>query len=338
MRFSLFAIGASAAALAPRETYGTWNVHVKSPVCHVTYGCRQIFDIDGKGDSATGRPDILFAGCALGGGCTVDVDQWGGTTYSLINRVNEPEGYLTVTQIYWDATNEYRASGSVPFTGDAAVSHTSLRDIINAYDALRNAGAEVKIIEIAPLNGLEVDRMSHIARVINSGFKTELEAYLRSLETSKVRTLNNVMEFMRSHADVELPKAIQAMRDFGQRQAIDYCLKQYGVDAILSPADSEIDDYYTAVGKKHLSDSITLLSILMPAPLYCCTGYPMTSLPLSYLDFNCRPLGIRALASKYQEGTLIQLISAWTSLFGKRRQVPACLRGYPEEQGHDEVE
>ncbi|KAI0442807.1 hypothetical protein F4803DRAFT_550826 [Xylaria telfairii] len=116
--FALYAVGASAAAIAARENYGTWNVHVKSPVCHVIYGCTQIFDIDGKGDPATGRPDILFAGCALGAGCTVDIDQWGGTKYSLIHRVNEPEeGQLTVTQIFWDAKNEYRASGTVPFTG-----------------------------------------------------------------------------------------------------------------------------------------------------------------------------------------------------------------------------
>ncbi|KAI0115628.1 hypothetical protein GGR51DRAFT_556066 [Nemania sp. FL0031] len=137
MRFSLhalalYAAGASAAALAPRENYGTWNVHVKSPVCHVIYGCRQIFDIDGKGDAATGRPTILFAGCALGGGCTVDVDQWGGTTYSLINRVNEPEGQLTVTQIFWDATNEYRASGSVPFTGDAGEYQITITSLTSA--------------------------------------------------------------------------------------------------------------------------------------------------------------------------------------------------------------
>jgi hypothetical protein len=40
------------------------------------------------------------------------------------------------------------------------------------------------------------------------------------------------------------------MRDFGQRQAIDQCLEQYGVDVILGPADGEIDDYYSATGRK----------------------------------------------------------------------------------------
>ncbi|RWA09801.1 hypothetical protein EKO27_g5281 [Xylaria grammica] len=118
---ALFAVSASAAALAPRENYGTWNVHVKEPVCHVTYGCRQTFDIDGKGGNPEGRPSILFAGCALGAGCTVDIGSPDGAlAYSLIHRVDEPEkGQLTVTQFYWDETNEYSASGTTAFTGDA---------------------------------------------------------------------------------------------------------------------------------------------------------------------------------------------------------------------------
>ncbi|KAI1368526.1 putative glutamyl-tRNA amidotransferase subunit A [Xylaria arbuscula] len=216
-----------------------------------------------------------------------------------------------------------------------AVSNTEIQkqqesDILVAYNTLRHNGAVVKDVEIASLNGLEVDGMSHIARTINSGFKREFEEYLQGLEISKVRTLDDVMQFMRDHADVELPKespnmtrlenaaaiqlspierseAIQAMRDFGQNQAIEQCLKQYEVDVILGPADSEIDDYYTAA------------------------GYPMAALPLSYHSFNGRPFGICALASKHQEGTLIQLMSAWKVLFGKRRQAPNCLRGYPEE-------
>ncbi|KAI3336488.1 putative glutamyl-tRNA amidotransferase subunit A [Xylariaceae sp. AK1471] len=204
------------------------------------------------------------------------------------------------------------------------------RDILAAYDALRSAGAEVKDVEIASLDGLEANGLSQIARVMNSGFKKDFEAYLESLEVSKVRTLDEVIQFMRDHAEVEMPKespnmtrlegaakfklseterrrAIEAMRDFGQRQAIDLCLEQYGVDVIIGPADSKIGDYYTAA------------------------GYPMAVLPLTYLDFNQRPFGVCALASKYQEGTLIHLMSAWAALFNKSRRVPTCLRGYPED-------
>lgn len=46
--------------------------------------------------------------------------------------------------------------------------------------------------------------------------------------------------------------ALDDMRDFGRRRAIDKCLQYYGVDIILGPADSELDDFYTAAGKQTL--------------------------------------------------------------------------------------
>jgi hypothetical protein len=68
----------------------------------------------------------------VGAGCSVDIDQWGGIKYSLINRVNEPEGQLTVTQIFWDETKEYRASGSVPFTGEAGEYKITITNLTSA--------------------------------------------------------------------------------------------------------------------------------------------------------------------------------------------------------------
>ncbi|KAI8947036.1 hypothetical protein F4801DRAFT_582805 [Xylaria longipes] len=100
--FALYAVGASTAAFAPRE----WSV----PSSLIS---TQTFDIDGKGDPATGRPDILFAG-------------------GQAARVNEPEGELTVTQIFWDETNEYRASGSVPFTGEAGEYKITINNLTSA--------------------------------------------------------------------------------------------------------------------------------------------------------------------------------------------------------------
>ncbi|KAI0423691.1 putative glutamyl-tRNA amidotransferase subunit A [Xylaria sp. FL1042] len=154
------------------------------------------------------------------------------------------------------------------------------RNILNAYETLRKAGAYVKNVEIAPLSGLEVDGMNLIARAMNSGFKPEFEAYLQNLEVSKVRTLDDVVHFMRDHADLELPKESPNLVRLENTacQAIDHCLEQHGVDVILGPADSEIDDYYTAAG------------------------------------------------------TLVQLMSAWETLFGERRRIPTCPMDHPKSE------
>jgi amidase len=49
------------------------------------------------------------------------------------------------------------------------------------------------------------------------------------------------------------------------------------------------------------------------------TGYPVASLPLSYLEYNGRPFGLAAIAPANQERLLIQLMGAWEATFGKRK-------------------
>lgn len=62
----------------------------------------------------------------------MDIDQWGGYLYTLINRVNEPEGQLSITQTYWDDTTEYKASGSVPFAGEAGEYKITITSLTSA--------------------------------------------------------------------------------------------------------------------------------------------------------------------------------------------------------------
>ncbi|KAK7423031.1 hypothetical protein QQX98_001321 [Neonectria punicea] len=78
-------------------------------------------------------------------------------------------------------------------------------EVAAAYDKLRAAGAVVKQVQIAPLDGLELDGVSQMAQVMNSGFKSALESYLKDLEVSKVRTLAELMQFMTENADLGFP-------------------------------------------------------------------------------------------------------------------------------------
>jgi hypothetical protein len=55
-----------------------------------------------------------------------------------------------------------------------------------------------------------------------------------------------------SLSQTERQKAIDEMKAFGRR-SIDQCLKNFDVDVIIGPADSEIDDYYCAAGKSGMS-------------------------------------------------------------------------------------
>lgn len=80
------------------------------------------------------------------------------------------------------------------------------------------------------------------------------------------------------------------------------------MDVVIGPADSELDDHYTAA------------------------GYPAANVPLSYSSFHGRPFGLVALASQYQEGTLIQFMSSWQLVFNQDRVLPTWIAGDPNAQ------
>ncbi|KAH6630994.1 putative glutamyl-tRNA amidotransferase subunit A [Chaetomium sp. MPI-SDFR-AT-0129] len=174
-----------------------------------------------------------------------------------------------------------RLTGGVAVLNEA-VNNEFDTQISAAYDKLRSLTVTVKDVKIASPDELDVDGMSQIAR--------------KDLQVSKIRSLEEVMAFMRENAKLEFPPdlpnmqrletaaafsvpedvraaAIQDMRDWGRGRAIDKCLKEYDVDIVIGPADSEIDDHYTA------------------------TGYPAANVPLLYSSFNGRPFGLVALAS-----------------------------------------
>ena len=51
-------------------------------------------------------------------------------------------------------------------------------------------------------------------------------------------------------------------------------------------------------------------------------GYPIATLPLSYLETNGCPFGLVAMAGAHQEALLVQVQAAWESIAPKRRAPP----------------
>jgi len=54
-------------------------------------------------------------------------------------------------------------------------------------------------------------------------------------------------------------------------------------------------------------------------------GYPVPGMPLSYLEFNGRPLGLAAFAGKGQDAVLVKVLSAWEAKFPPRKPPPQLL-------------
>lgn len=53
-----------------------------------------------------------------------------------------------------------------------------------------------------------------------------------------------------------------------------------------------------------------------------CSGYPIAQAPLSYLEFNGRPVGVSLLAKAGRDDVLVQALSAWEATFEPRKPPP----------------
>ncbi|KAF4124991.1 amidase [Geosmithia morbida] len=148
-----------------------------------------------------------------------------------------------------------------------------------------------------------------------------LEEYLASVDDCKVRTLEELVQFNKDHAEKELPPCadnqdtliralsahmpddeyrsiISSARERCGKNGIDKALAENDVDVIIGPGDG---------------------------PMFCVpstAGYPVASLPLGYLDFNGRPFGMQITAGAHQEALIIQAQSAWEHTFPFRRPPP----------------
>ncbi|KAF2229281.1 amidase signature enzyme [Viridothelium virens] len=153
-----------------------------------------------------------------------------------------------------------------------------------------------------------------------------LDAVAQSLQGfvfSKVKSIPDIIEFNKTHPDLELPpehpgqEALEAAlkpiltKDQFERglsvvqksclEAIERCLTEYGVDAILAPSESHLCGHAAAA------------------------GVPIGTIPLSFAKFNGRPFGFHILVRAREEETMFRIMSAWEATFPQASMPPPLL-------------
>lgn len=108
------------------------------------------------------------------------------------------------------------------------------------------------------------------------------------------------------------------MREASRIHGIDGILKDHNVDVIIGPGSGTLYSVAAAAGEE-LSIPYR---IGMGRNADHDTGYPIATLPLSYLEENGCPFGLVALASAYQEDILVTVQSAWEATFPARKAPP----------------
>jgi len=202
-----------------------------------------------------------------------------------------------------------------------------------AYETIKSHAKEFHSgIDLISIDELTVDPSrpgTALWDLFVGDFKKNMDAYLSDLETSSVRTLEDIVGFNKKNADRELPpknpnqetcetalknifdssqrqKHLEIIRSVGRDRGIDATLSKYNIDVIIGPNEGE----WTS--------------------LAACAGYPLATLPLGYLDYNGRPFALLAVAKAHQEATLIKVMSAWEATFPARKPPPLEIVGEEE--------
>ncbi|GAM40193.1 hypothetical protein TCE0_038f12344 [Talaromyces pinophilus] len=137
-------------------------------------------------------------------------------------------------------------------------------------------------------------------------FHPSINEYLQDLEHSKVHSLEELVEYNREHADLELPP------EFPSQSSLENSLN---------------DNITTAENQRTLTEhNLDAIAVLTDSPLSSlasAAGYPTCTMPLGVLGLNGRPFGMSFVAKAHQEARLFRIMSAWHSTF--QRYAPSAL-------------
>ncbi|EPS29808.1 hypothetical protein PDE_04758 [Penicillium oxalicum 114-2] len=237
-----------------------------------------------------------------------------------------PEGgYVTAATGKWNGIRigtvdpdvwGYEAEARRPQPG---AEEQMLEETRSAYTKLQElADSYQHHVPLITEEAFEIDGKNAIMTLLSHFIRPEFAEYMSTVTDSPISTMEDLIEFNKAHAEVELPAenpkqdlleesvsmnlseaeveaAIQHVRDVGRTRGIDKIFKEFNVNVIVGPAESGLTGFASA------------------------TGYPIATLPLGYLDFNGRPHGLAAIAGPHQDALLIQLQSAWEASTAPRK-------------------
>ncbi|KAM6480980.1 amidase family protein [Trichoderma sp. SZMC 28011] len=196
-----------------------------------------------------------------------------------------------------------------------------LREWKQAYEKLKFVAKVVKPVTLISLEESTDNGRIKIWNAFDTTLKDLIQKYLSGVDNSKIHSLEDLIEFNKTHADKELPPGadnqaallraaeakmtddeyndiMNSARELCGKNGIDKTLEENDVDIIIGPGDGP------------------MFGIALTA------GYPVATVPLGYLEFNGRPFGMQIAAKAHQEALLIQAQSAWEATFPKRQPPP----------------
>ncbi|KAL7926094.1 amidase signature domain-containing protein [Trichoderma austrokoningii] len=171
------------------------------------------------------------------------------------------------------------------------------KDTQAAYAKLALTAKSFKEVELVSIDAFEVNGRHIFYDIQAARFKPIFEAYPGTLESSQVRSLDELIRFNQNHAEKELPPhydnqdqlqnaatiimsdqehdfLLRHARKAGRDIGIDKTIKEYDVDLVIAPADSPVNLLVSAAALRN--DAIIISQIQWPVNwsscIYDCRG------------------------------------------------------------------
>lgn len=173
------------------------------------------------------------------------------------------------------------------------------------------------------LSDFEYDGKDAAQTLMSADLKDNMDNYLGSLKEGKVKCLQELVDWNFAHAEEALTEEypnqelLEQGLTFGDSvetrekltahskavaENFDEMIEKYDIDVIIAPGDCMLSEYAAA------------------------GGFPIGTLPMSYLVFNGRPAGLLVAAQRHKDSTLIKVMSAWEATFNPRKEPTEFLK------------
>lgn len=158
---------------------------------------------------------------------------------------------------------------------DADASQQMDSELNKAYDIIASScGRFVPNINLVSPTALDMEGVNAFSIINNADFRFDLEEYLKGLDQSEVRTIQELIKFNEDHSEEELPshhnnqdvlkmvvaypysigdekynQSLAHLRRVSREEGIDLALQNNDIDVIIGPADSELASIAAASGQ-----------------------------------------------------------------------------------------
>ncbi|CAI6285809.1 unnamed protein product [Periconia digitata] len=246
------------------------------------------------------------------------------------NRPDVPSGgYLTAMRGAdgWEELSvgvldpeKWRYDGSIQTENPSAIQDIK-RITLEAYDRIRCLAKSYHFdVSLRHDRDFNYEGGNGIVEIMIADFERDFDRYLEDTINTKVQSVKELLQWNYANEHIALPaenpgqesleealsfprstdrreKLLKHIKEVGQ--SFPDTLEKYSIDVIIGPGDSWFTKYSAA------------------------TGFPNCSLPIGYIDFRGRPVGLTAIARS--EVTLIKLMSAHEASFPARKPPSAFL-------------